>query len=144
MSTNSMSGLGIRADNASVRAPASIAVPAASTFFTASVPDLPPGQSVSLASGYLPARPPKAGESTPKDDAHLYFVLEKARHLAKKRRLILWFNGGPGCSSFDGLMMEIGAFRPNQEGKIEWTVPGGAWNEYADVLYCKSIAYCVM
>lgn len=37
---------------------------------------------------------------------------------------------------FDGLMMEIGAFRPNQKGGLEWTTPGGSWNEYADVLYC--------
>lgn len=74
-------------------------VPAASTFFTPSVPDLPSGQAVSLASGYLPARPPIAGTTEPQDDAHLYFVLERARHLASKRRLVIWFNGGPGCSS---------------------------------------------
>lgn len=74
-------------------------VPAAATFFIPSVPDLPAGQSVSLASGYLPARPPKTGSQEPEDDAHLYFVLERARHLPSKRRLIVWFNGGPGCSS---------------------------------------------
>lgn len=113
-----------------------VEVPAAATFFTSSVPLLPAGQSVSLASGYLPARPPKAGTTGPADNAHLYFALERARHLPSKRRLIVWFNGGPGCSSFDGLMMEIGAFRPDQKGGIEWTTPGGAWNEYADVLYC--------
>jgi carboxypeptidase D len=111
--------------------------PSAATFFTSTVPLLPSGQSVALASGYLPARPPRAGSTTPADDAHLYFVLEKARHLPSKRRLIIWFNGGPGCSSFDGLMMEIGAFRPDQKGGIEWTTPGGSWNEYADVLYCE-------
>lgn len=42
--------------------------------------------------------------------------------------------------SFDGLMMEIGAFRSNQKAEIEWTTPGGAWNEYADVLYCESVS----
>ncbi|UZJ57061.1 hypothetical protein CBS101457_006381 [Exobasidium rhododendri] len=109
--------------------------PSAATFFTSSIPLLPSGQSVSIASGYLPARSPPAGSSQPADDAHLYFVLERARHLPSKRRLIVWFNGGPGCSSFDGLMMEIGAFRPDQKGGIEWTASGGSWNEYADVLY---------
>jgi hypothetical protein len=41
--------------------------------------------------------------------------------------------------SFDGLMMEIGAFRTNEKAEIEWTTPGGAWNEYADVLYCEFV-----
>jgi hypothetical protein len=42
--------------------------------------------------------------------------------------------------SFDGLMMEIGAFRTNMNADIEWTTPGGAWNEYADVLYCECMS----
>jgi carboxypeptidase D len=83
-------------NNFTRRAP--VVVPAASAFFTPTVPGLPSGQAVSLASGYLPARPPKAGSTEPQDDAHLYFVLERARHLASKKRLIIWFNGGPGCS----------------------------------------------
>ncbi|CEH14877.1 kex1 protein [Ceraceosorus bombacis] len=31
--------------------------------------------------------------------------------------------------------MEIGPFRPDGKGSLEWTTQGGAWNEYADVLY---------
>lgn len=108
--------------------------PSAASFFTSSLPLLDHDQPLSLASGYLAVRPARSG-GEPAEDAHLYFVLERARHLAKKRRLIIWLNGGPGCSSFDGLMMEIGAFRPDTRGGLEWTKAGGAWNEYADVLY---------
>ncbi|PWN25287.1 alpha/beta-hydrolase, partial [Jaminaea rosea] len=108
-------------------------IPSAADFFVHSIPSLANSSSLLTYAGYLPARPDA------KDDAHLYFFLEKARHLGagKKRRLMLWLNGGPGCSSFDGLMMEIGSFRPSMtiKERLEWTVPGGAWNEYTDVLF---------
>lgn len=110
----------------------------AADFYVSTLPDLEPAHALSLSSGYLPARPPRAGaasSSDAADDAHLFFLLERARHTPSKRRLIVWLNGGPGCSSFDGVLMEVGAFRPNDKGGLEWATPGGAWNEYADVLY---------
>ncbi|KAI6152409.1 alpha beta-hydrolase [Pisolithus tinctorius] len=51
-----------------------------------------------------------------------------ARRSADKERLMFWFNGGPGCSSFDGLMMEIGPWRMDDRG-LPKTVDGG-WEEY--------------
>ncbi|KAK0551124.1 Cell death protease [Tilletia horrida] len=95
---------------------------------------LPPGPKLHTYAGYLPARPSNAPNYA---NAHLYFVLQKAQHIGSQRRLIIWFNGGPGCSSFDGLMMEVGPWRcrTDKEGQLEWATPGSAWNEYADVIY---------
>ena len=41
--------------------------------------------------------------------------------------------GGPGCSSFDGLMMEVGPWRTDGKGGLK-TADGG-WEEYATVVY---------
>ncbi|CAO1623326.1 unnamed protein product [Sympodiomycopsis kandeliae] len=120
-------------------------LPSAASFWVNSIPGLDNSQGSNIYAGYLPAREPGTiSDKDPADDAHLYFYLEKARHLPSgnggsthKRRLMLWLNGGPGCSSFDGVMMEIGSFRPSlsRKGQLEWTMPGGAWNEYTDVLF---------
>lgn len=48
------------------------------------------------------------------------------------------FNGGPGCSSFDGSLMEVGPLRlePGSGGTLKEVE--GAWNEYANLLFSKS------
>ena len=49
---------------------------------------------------------------------------------------------GPGCSSFDGALMEIGPVRVERtnDEAVPWHLRDspGAWNEYADVLFSKS------
>lgn len=77
----------------------------------------------------------------------------KARRTADKERVIFWFNvsfcssvlllaltptlqGGPGCSSFDGLMMEVGPWRVDGHGGLK-TIEGG-WEEYATMVYGTS------
>ncbi|PWY99105.1 alpha/beta-hydrolase [Testicularia cyperi] len=120
-----------------------IPVPAASTFHVPGLPDLHGESSSSavthplqMSAGYLPARPPKQQYGTePKDNAHLFFLLLRARHTPSKRKLIVWFNGGPGCSSFDGAMMEVGAWRMDGKGGLVWVKDGASWNEYADILF---------
>lgn len=41
--------------------------------------------------------------------------------------------GGPGCSSFDGLMMEVGPWKVDGKGGLK-TVEGG-WEEYTHMVY---------
>ncbi|KAK4401624.1 Serine carboxypeptidase II-3 [Sesamum angolense] len=54
--------------------------------------------------------------------------------------LVLWLNGGPGCSSLaGGAMMELGAFRVNPDGKTLWHNEY-AWNNLANVLFLESPA----
>ncbi|CDR87265.1 related to KEX1 protein precursor [Sporisorium scitamineum] len=120
-----------------------IPIPAAASFHVPGLPDLHAESSSSstalahplqMSAGYLPARPAAAnGEA--KDNAHLFFLLLRARHVPAKRKLIVWFNGGPGCSSFDGAMMEVGAWRMDGKGGLVWVKDGASWNEYADILF---------
>lgn len=102
------------------------------------VPQLPGepdgARGFSIEAGYLPARPAAAG-GRPQDEAHLYFMLQRARTPTARRKLIVWLNGGPGCSSFDGAFLELGAFRVRPQGKLASAPRGHAWNEYVDVLY---------
>lgn len=47
--------------------------------------------------------------------------------------MCLCFKGGPGCSSFDGLMMEVGPWKIDGKGGLK-TVEGG-WEEYTHMVY---------
>ncbi|EGW30146.1 uncharacterized protein SPAPADRAFT_73535 [Spathaspora passalidarum NRRL Y-27907] len=48
-------------------------------------------------------------------------------------RTIFWFNGGPGCSSMDGALLELGPFRVNPNLKIIYNE--GSWHHAADVVF---------
>ncbi|KAI0032923.1 alpha/beta-hydrolase [Vararia minispora EC-137] len=110
-------------------------VPSAASFYVPTLPDLHqnPSRPLHIYAGHLPSEPKYA--SLP-DDAvlsHLYFVLVKARRLADKERTLFWFNGGPGCSSFDGLMMEVGPWRMREDGQLY--AQEGGWEEYTNIVY---------
>lgn len=115
--------------------------PSAASFFVSDVPTLPNiGEQFQIYAGALPARTPEHAA----ENAHIYFQLHKAKHNADRRRLLMWMNGGPGCSSFDGIMMEVGAWRTKaDETGLEWAPVGGVWNEYVDVLYSKRSSYFI-
>ena len=82
------------------RASTSRAVNAAS-FYVPTLPNQPPGMKLSsMFSGHLPASYGLAGASVTTtegdaiSDAHLFFLLVKAKHIAGRQKLVLWFNGG--------------------------------------------------
>ncbi|KAJ7205304.1 Alpha/Beta hydrolase protein [Mycena pura] len=116
-------------------APTDITVPSAASFYVPSLPDIhqDPDHPLTIFAGHLSSDPDasKAGSNTV--TAHLYFVMVKNRRVADKKRIMFWFNGGPGCSSFDGLMMEVGPWRMDGEGGFK--VAEGGWEEYMTVVY---------
>ncbi|KAI6040441.1 Alpha/Beta hydrolase protein [Pisolithus marmoratus] len=110
-------------------------VPSAASFYVPQLPGLQqdPEHPLHIYAGHI-LSDPNAATADPNDVlAHLFFVMVKARRSADKERLMFWFNGGPGCSSFDGLMMEIGPWRMDDRG-LPKTVEGG-WEEYMTMVY---------
>ncbi|KZM25465.1 serine-type carboxypeptidase [Ascochyta rabiei] len=70
------------------------------------------------------------------DAAHngnLFFWHYQNRHIANRQRTVLWLNGGPGCSSMDGAMMEIGPYRVTEDGNLKYN--NGSWDEFANLLF---------
>lgn len=73
--------------------------------------------------------------------ALFYWLIESpASRKPETRPLILWLNGGPGCSSIAyGASEEIGPFRINPDGKTLYLNPY-SWNKLANLLFLESPA----
>ncbi|CAG8461132.1 7192_t:CDS:10 [Paraglomus occultum] len=61
----------------------------------------------------------------------IFFWLIHNRHIAEKRKFVIWLNGGPGC--MDGLFLEIGPWRMNSD--LTLRTEYGSWNMFANVLF---------
>ncbi|KAI9815009.1 MAG: Cell death protease [Pycnora praestabilis] len=72
-------------------------------------------------------------EVTPEHHGNLFFWHFQNRHIANRQRTVVWLNGGPGCSSMDGAMMEIGPYRLKDDSHLEYNE--GSWDEFANVLF---------
>ncbi|KAK4285452.1 hypothetical protein QN277_002147 [Acacia crassicarpa] len=98
------------------------------------LPGQPEGVSLSQYGGYVTVDK-VAGRAF-----YYYFVEAQQSHYSHKLPLLLWLNGGPGCSSLAyGAMEEVGPFRVNSDGK---TLHANkySWNYAANVLFLESPA----
>ncbi|KAF1955595.1 pheromone-processing carboxypeptidase kex1 [Byssothecium circinans] len=66
-------------------------------------------------------------------NGNLFFWHYQNRHIANRQRTVIWLNGGPGCSSMDGALMEIGPYRVREGGNLEYN--NGSWDEFANLLF---------
>ncbi|XP_059456777.1 serine carboxypeptidase-like 28 isoform X2 [Corylus avellana] len=98
------------------------------------LPGQPPNVNFSQYSGYIPVDP-HAGR------ALFYWLIEAPLHRGPESRpLVLWLNGGPGCSSVAyGASEEVGPFRVRPDGKTLSLSPY-AWNAEANLLFLDSPA----
>ena len=67
------------------------------------------------------------------DDKHLFYWFFESRNDPKNDPVVLWLNGGPGCSSLTGLFMELGPSFVNE--KRELTYNPSSWNANASVIF---------
>ena len=79
-----------------------------------------------LYSGYLAASPVK----------QFHYMFNIAHEDPDHKPLVLWFNGGPGCSSLDGWSSEHGPMQLDDDGN--YNLNEYSWHRAANMLYIES------
>lgn len=82
-----------------------------------------------LYSGYLKVN----------DDKQLHYVFVESEQDAKNAPLLIWFNGGPGCSSLLGFIQEMGPCVVD-DGETEFFKNKHPWNNRTNMLYIEQPA----
>ncbi len=67
------------------------------------------------------------------NDKHLFYWFFESRNDPKNDPVVLWLNGGPGCSSLTGLFLELGPSRINE--KLQLVANPYSWNDNASVIF---------
>lgn len=67
------------------------------------------------------------------EDKHLFYWFFESRNDPKNDPVILWLNGGPGCSSLTGLFMELGPSFVNKKRGLDYNP--SSWNANASVIF---------
>lgn len=73
-----------------------------------------------------------------KNGRNLHYWFVESENNPSTDPLLLWSNGGPGCSGLIGFMTEQGPFRPNKE--LELDSNPYAWNKIANVIFIEAPA----
>ncbi|KAJ3190579.1 Cell death protease [Irineochytrium annulatum] len=115
-----------------IAAPATPAAPAklaAADFYVDSLPGLDQSafDNFVIHAGSIPV--------DPAIHASLFFLMLDATYPQRPphRKLLVWMNGGPGCSSMDGVFLENGPFMPHPNGSL--TVKEHSWHHGATVVF---------
>ena len=66
-----------------------------------------------------------------------YWYVE-ATEDATEKPVVLWLNGGPGCSSLGGMFTELGPFVISSTGNV--SLNPFSWNKVANVLFLEQPA----
>ena len=93
-----------------------------------SLPGLSPNPPFAHDSGYLPV-----------GSKQMHYWFAESQGSPTNDPLVLWLNGGPGCSSMEGMLYENGPFRIQDDGKTV-QLNNYSWNKLANMLYLESPA----
>ena len=107
---------------------AATAMAAPQSDLAANLPDAP-AFPTNTYSGYL--------EVT--DTKSLHYTFVESMDSPETDPVIIWFNGGPGCSSMLAMMQEHGPVVVN-DGELFFETNPHPWNERANVIYLESPA----
>ncbi|KAK4455746.1 Alpha/Beta hydrolase protein [Podospora aff. communis PSN243] len=102
-----------------------VAAKSAADYFVHSLPGAPEGPLLKMFAGHI--------EVTPEHNGNMFFWHFQNKHIANKQRTVIWLNGGPGCSSEDGALMEIGPYRLKDQNTLVYN--DGSWNEFANIMF---------
>jgi serine carboxypeptidase-like clade 2 len=64
--------------------------------------------------------------------SNIFYWLIEAPEKPEEKPLLVWLNGGPGCSSMDGLWLELGPLRL-EGGKV--SINPHSWHNVANMLF---------
>ncbi|KAB5557927.1 Alpha/Beta hydrolase protein [Coniochaeta sp. 2T2.1] len=67
------------------------------------------------------------------NDKHLFYWFFESRNDPKNDPVVLWLNGGPGCSSLTGLFLELGP--SSLDKKLNTVYNPHSWNQNASVIF---------
>ncbi|CAL4135333.1 unnamed protein product, partial [Meganyctiphanes norvegica] len=78
-----------------------------------------------------------SGYLSPDTSKHLHYWFVESERNPSEDPIIVWMNGGPGCSSLDGFLTELGPFKVNDDGQTLMYNPY-AWNKNASVIFLET------
>ena len=79
-----------------------------------------------------------AGYLNATDDHKLFYWYHEAVSAPEEKPLVLWLNGGPGCSSLGGMFTELGPFVLDKDLKV--TLNPFSFNKVANILFLEQPA----
>jgi hypothetical protein len=92
------------------------------------LPGLKEGSNIVQYSGHLTVDEDKGSNI-------FYWLIEAQGIDPLTAPLLIWLNGGPGCSSMDGLFIELGPFRLEGANMDQIRINPGSWHYAANLLF---------
>lgn len=69
---------------------------------------------------------------------HMHYIFVESEAFPSSDPVVIWLNGGPGCSSLDGFIYENGPFIINPKNYTQLQLRPIRWSQIANVLFLES------